>query len=149
MVKGFINDAVLAVQGRTGITASVLISIAIAAFAALTAFAFLCVAAYAWLSLQIGALYAGLVMAAVFIAIAVIGAVVGAIARRRARERAILARAARANAPSWLLDPRVLATAVQIGRQLGWQRVIPLALVGILAAQWAREHRERAQEPAE
>src|SRR5579862_2718538 len=117
MVKGLINDAVLAVQGRTGITASVLMSIAIAAFAALTAFAFLCVAAYVWLSLQIGAIYAGLVMAAVFLAIAVIGAVVGAIARRRARERAILARAARANAPSWLLDPRVLATAVQVGRQ--------------------------------
>ena len=146
MVKGLINDVVLAVQGRAGITTSVLISIAIAVLAALTALAFLCVAADEWLSLQIGSIYAGLALTAIFIAIAVIAAVVAAMARRRARERAILARA---NAPSLLLDPRVLATAVQIGRQLGWQRIIPLALVGILAAQWAREHREQAKEPAE
>jgi hypothetical protein len=38
---------------------------------------------------------------------------------------------------------------MQIGRSLGWQRLIPLALVGIMAAQWAREQRGQAQEPAE
>ena len=81
--------------------------------------------------------------------IAGIGIVVCLLARRRARERAILERAARAHAPSWLLDPKILATAVQVGRSLGWQRAIPLALVGFMAAQWAREHRARAGEPAE
>src|SRR4029077_17315273 len=88
-----------------------------------------------------------------------VGAAAGARARhfgtRRARgsgraaERAILERAARAHAPSWLLDPKILATAVQVGRSLGWQRAIPLALVAIMAAQWAREHRAQSQEPAE
>jgi hypothetical protein len=149
MIKGLINDLMLAVQTRTGITTSFVVWLAVAAFAALTAFAFLCVAAYMWLSLQIGAIYAGLALAAVFIAIAIIGAVVGAMVRRHARERAILARAARAHAPSWLLDPRILSTGMQIGRSLGWQRLIPLALVGIMAAQWAREQRGQAQEPAE
>jgi len=149
MFKSLTHDLVLAVQTRTGITTSFIAWLIVVALAALTAFAFLCVAAYDWLSLQMSSVYAGLVMAAVFVLIAVIGLVIGLLARRRARERAILERAARAHAPSWLLDPKILATAVQVGRSLGWQRAIPMALVGIMVAQWAREHRVRSSEPAE
>jgi hypothetical protein len=149
MFKSLMRDMVLAVQTRTGITTSFIVWFAIVALAALTAFAFLCVAAYDWLSLHMASVYAGLVMAAIFVVIAIVGMVICVLARRRARERAILARAARAHAPSWLLDPKILATAVQIGRSLGWQRAIPLALVGFMAAQWAREHRARAQDGAE
>ncbi len=57
------------------------------------------------------------------------------------RERAILARAAKAHAPSWLLDPRLLATAVEAGKTIGWQRIIPVVLLGFMAAQWTRESR--------
>jgi hypothetical protein len=35
----------------------------------------------------------------------------------------------------------VLSVAMQAGRALGWQRLIPLALLGFLAAQWVREAR--------
>ena len=149
MFKSLIHDLVLAVQTRTGITRSFIIWEAVVGLMAFTAFAFLCVAAYDWLSLAISSVYAALVMAAVLALIAGIGIVVCLLKRRHARERAILERAARAHAPSWLLDPKILATAVQVGRSLGWQRVIPLALVGIMAAQWARERREHVQEPAE
>jgi|ERR1700730_5977801 hypothetical protein len=149
MLKSLMRDAMLAVQSRSGITASFIVWLVVAVMAAATASAFLCVAAYDWLALQMGSVYAGLVMAAIFAAIAIVGLIIGLLARRRARERAILERAARAHAPSWLLDPKILATAVQVGRSLGWQRVIPLALVGIMAAQWARERREHTQEPAE
>jgi hypothetical protein len=149
MFKNLIHDLVLAVQTRTGITWSFVIWEIVVALMAFTAFAFLCVAAYDWLSLEMNSVYAALVMAAVLALIAGIGVVVCVLKRRHARERAILERAARAHAPSWLLDPKILATAVQVGRSLGWQRVIPLALVGIMAAQWARERREHAQEPAE
>jgi uncharacterized membrane protein len=149
MFKSLMHDMVLAVQTRTGITTSFIISLIVVALAAMTAFAFLCVATYDWLSLHMSGVYAGLVMAAVFALIAILGLIVCLLVRRRARERAILERAARAHAPSWLLDPKILATAVQVGRSLGWQRVIPLALVGIMAAQWARERREHVQEPAE
>jgi hypothetical protein len=149
MIKSLLHDAKLAVQTRTGITTSFIVWLAIVAFAALTAFVFLCVAAYDWLALQIGSVLAGLAMAAIFVAIAIVGIIICLLARRRARERAILERAARAHAPSWLLDPKILATAVQVGRSLGWQRAIPLALVAIMAAQWAREHRGQSQEPAE
>jgi hypothetical protein len=149
MFKNLTHDMVLAVQTRTGITTSFIAWLIVVALAALTAFAFLCVAAYDWLSLQMSSVYAGLAMAAVFVLIAVIGLVIGLLARRRARERAILERAARAHAPSWLLDPKILATAVQVGRSLGWQRAIPMALVGIMVAQWAREHRARGHDSAE
>jgi hypothetical protein len=149
MFKSLMHDLVLAVQTRTGITRSFIIWEIVVALMAFTAFAFLCVAAYDWLSLQVSSVYAALVMAAVLALIASIGIVVCLWTRRRARARAILERAARAHAPSWLLDPKILATAVQVGRSLGWQRVIPLALVGIMAAQWAREHRASGQDSTE
>ena len=146
MLKSLMRDAMLAVQSRSGITASFIVWLRRRVMAASTASAFLCVAAYDWLALQIGSVYAGLVMAAIFVVIAIIGLIVCLLARRRARERAILERAARAHAPSWLLDPKILATAVQVGRSLGWQRVIPLALVGYHGgAMGARTSRARAR----
>jgi hypothetical protein len=149
MLKSLMRDAMLAVQSRSGITASFVVWLVVAMMAASAALVFLSVAAYDWLALQIGSVHAALVMAAIFVAIAIVGLIIGLLARRRARERAILERAARAHAPSWLLDPKILATAVQVGRSLGWQRVIPLALVGILAAQWARERRAQSDKTAE
>ncbi len=149
MLKSLMRDVVLSVQSKTGITTAFVAWLSIVALAAITAFAFLCVAGYDWLALQMSGVYAGLIMAGIFVLVAVIGIIVCTAARRRARERAILARAARAHAPSWLLDPKVLAAAVQIGREFGWQRIVPVALLGFMAAQWAREHRQHSQEPAE
>jgi hypothetical protein len=141
MIKGLVRDVRLAVQSKTGATPSVFIWFGIAGFTALAAFVFLCVAAYAWLATRYGSVHAGLIAAGFFIVIALIALLVAALTRRRARERAILERAAHAHAGSWLLDPRILATAMQVGRSLGWQRLVPIALLGFLAAQWTREYR--------
>jgi hypothetical protein len=149
MLKSLMHEMVLSVQTRTGITTSLVVWLGIVALAIFTAFAFLCVAGYDWLSLQMGSVYAALVMAGFFVLIALIGSAVCALGRRRARERAILERAARAHAPSWLLDPKVLATAVQLGRSFGWQRIVPVALFGIMAAQWAREYRGQSNKDGE
>ena len=146
MIKGLMREVTLAVQSRTGITPAVLVWLAIAAIAAPTAFAFLCVAAYEWLSKLFGPVSAGLIVAGFFILVAAIAAMLSALARRNARQRAILERAARARAGSWLLDPKILASALQIGRSIGWQRIAPLALLGFIAAQWAREYRARDQD---
>ena len=146
MFKGLMREVTLAVQSKTGITSAVLVWLVIAAAAALTAFAFLCVAAYEWLSKLFGPVSAGLIVAGFFILVAAIAAMLSALARRNARQRAILERAARARAGSWLLDPKILASALQIGRSIGWQRIAPLALLGFIAAQWAREYRTRDQE---
>lgn len=150
MLKNWLRDLALAVQSRSGITAGVLVWLFVAVLAVLTAFSFLCIAAYVWLALLFGAIYAGLIVAGVFILIALIGLFAGSMTRRRARERAILQRAARAHASSsWLLDPKILTAAMQAGRAIGWERIIPVALLGFLAAQWARERRQSGADDAD
>jgi hypothetical protein len=149
MLKGWMHDITLAIQARSGASAALFVWMAIIALALLSAFVFLCIAAYDWLSLQLGGVFAGLIMAGAFVLIAAIGAIFSALARRRARERAILERAARARASSsWLLDPKIVAAAVEAGRALGWQRILPVALLGLMAAQWTREHRAHREESA-
>jgi hypothetical protein len=143
MLKSWMRDVTLAIQAHSGVSAALFVWIGLLAVALLTAFAFLCVAAYNWLALQLGSVFAALIMAGVFALIAVIGAAISALSRRRAKERAILERAARAHAqPAWLVDPKILAAAVDAGRWLGWQRILPLALLGLMAVQWNREHRQ-------
>lgn len=151
MIKNWLRDIALSVQARSGVTSGLIIWVFVAAFALSTAFVFLCVAAYVWLAQQFGGIYAGLIVAGFFILVALIALIVAAATRRRARERAILQRAARAHASSsWLLDPKILATAMQAGRAVGWQRIVPLALLGFLAAQWAfsRQQNPDKDDPA-
>jgi hypothetical protein len=143
MFKTVTREITLLIQARSGLTTSVVVSAVVIVAALLVAFAFLCVSAYAWLAIQFGTVFAGLIMAGAFAVIALIATIVCAAARRRARERAILARAARAHSPSWLLDPKVLGAAVEAGRTIGWQRIVPVALLAFLAAQWARERRDK------
>ena len=146
MIKGLMREATLAIQSKTGATTGVFIWLGLAALAALTAFVFLCITAYVWLASRFGGVHAGLIVAGFFILVGLIAALFAALARRRARERAILARAAHAHCGSWLLDPRILATAMQVGRTLGWQRLVPVALLGVLVAQWAREYRNQRRD---
>ncbi len=149
MFKNWMHDIALAIQARSGLTGGFFVWLTIILLAALTAFAFLCVAAYDWLSLQLGSIYAALAIAGFFILVALIGMLVAAIARRRARQRAILERAARAqSASSWLLDPKILGAALQAGRTLGWQRIIPVALLAFVAAQWLHGRGEQKSDDA-
>ena len=141
MLKNLQNNIVLWVQSRTGLSGGFLISLAVAGGAALLTFVFLCVTGYAWLSIQLGPVFGGLAMAGLFLLIAVIGAAASALSRRQTRQRAIVERAARAQGTRVLIDPKVLSVAMQAGRALGWQRLIPLALLGFLAAQWMKEAR--------
>ena len=83
MLKSWMRDVTLSLQARSGVTPALFVWLAIIAVALLAAFVFLCVAGYVWLSLQLGAVFAGLAMAAVFLLIALIGAVVSAVTRRR------------------------------------------------------------------
>ena len=145
MFRTVTREITLLIQSRSGLSTSVVVSAVVIVAALLVAFAFLCVAAYVWLTVQFGTIFAGLIMAGIFAVIAIIAAIVCAAARRRARERAILARSARAHSPSWLFDPKVLGAAVEAGRTIGWQRILPVALLAFLAAQWARENRDKSE----
>jgi len=146
MLKSLLREVTLTIQSKNGASVAVFVWIAVIAFASLAAFVFLCIAAYDWLSLRYDSVTAGLIMAGLFVVIAVFAGIVSALMRRRVRERAILARAAKAHAPSWLLDPRILNAAVQAGRSFGWQRIVPVVILGFMAAQWARESRDKAQQ---
>ena len=141
MLKNLQNNIVLWVQAKTGLSGGFLVSLAVAGGAALLAFIFLSVTGYAWLSIQLGPVFGGLATAGVFLLIAVVGADASALTRDRTRQRATLERAARAQGTTALIDPKVLSVAMQAGRALGWQRLIPLALLGFLAAQWMQEAR--------
>jgi uncharacterized membrane protein len=145
MLKNWMRDFTLSLQANSGMTPASFVWLAIVAVAFVTAFVFLCIAGYDWLSVQLGTVYAGLIMAGVFLLIALIGLTVTAVLRRRARERAALERAARAQAAaassSSLIDPKILGIALQAGRAQGWQRVVPIAILGFIAAQWIWERR--------
>lgn len=145
MFKTLTREVTLAVQARSGASCAVLVWLVLAALAAFVAFVFLCVSGYVWFAVQFGYLFAALIMTGIFVAFALIAALIAALVRRRVRERAILARAAKAHSPSWLLDPKLLGVAVEAGRTIGWQRLIPVALLGIVAAQWARDYRNQDQ----
>ncbi len=142
MIKGWMREITLAVQARSGLTAGLFIALGIVVLAALTAFAFLTVAGYDWFAIQFGSIFAALLMTGIFLLIAVVAAVIAVAARNNAKQRAIVERAAHAHAGSWLLDPKIVGAAVQVGRSIGWQRVLPVALLGFMAAQWAREYRQ-------
>ncbi len=149
MLKTLTREITLAIQAKNGTSVAVIVWLAIMALALLTAFVFLCVSGYDWFAVQFGSVFAGLIMTGIFAVIGLVAALIGALIRRRVRERAILARAAKAHSPSWLLDPKILGVAVEAGRTIGWQRLVPLALLGIVAAQWARDYHDRRREGAE
>jgi uncharacterized membrane protein len=147
MIKGWMHEITLMVQARTGVTVGLFLALGIAVLAALTAFAFLTVAGYDWFALQFGSVFGALIMAGIFLLIAVIAVVSAMAARSSAKQRAILERAAHSHGGSWLLDPKLVSAAVSVGRSLGWQRLLPVALLGFMAAQWAREYsHHRSQE---
>jgi hypothetical protein len=147
MLKSLTREITLAIQTRNGVSSAVAAWLAIMALALGAAGVFLCVAGYEWLAPRYGRVHAALFMAGIFLAIALVSVIVSAMIRRRVRERAMLARAARANAtPAWLLDPKVLGVIVDTGRSIGWQRIVPLAVLGFLAAQWARERRDKGKQ---
>jgi hypothetical protein len=143
MLKNLQNDILLWVQAKTGLSSGFVISLAVAGIVALLAFIFLCVTGYVWLSIELGPVFGGLAMAGVFLLIGVLSAAASALARDRTRHQAIVERAARAQGARALIDPKVLSIAMQAGRALGWQRLIPLALLGFLAAQWVQEARRQ------
>jgi hypothetical protein len=135
--------------GEDGCFHCLFVWLGLACCAIVFTFVFLCVAGDAWLSLKLGPVFGGLAMAGVFLLIAAIGAAASVISRQRTMRRAILERAGRTHPTAALVDPRMLNVVMQAGRAVGWQRVVPLALLAFLTVQWslqARRKNERGEE---
>jgi hypothetical protein len=138
MLKNIQRQVVLWIQARTGLTPVFVAGIGIAVAASTLMFVFLCVAGYMWAYSKIGPVFGGLAMAGAFLLIAAVGTAASVVARRRTQRMATLERARTARAA---IDPRMLQIALQVGRGLGWQRAVPLLLLGFLGLQWVQEAR--------
>jgi hypothetical protein len=125
---------------KTGITGGVFLFGVIAIIATLICLSFLCVSGYEWAAAELGPVFGGLASAGVFLAIAACGFAVALTSRRQAQHRAALERARRSQGASLLVNPKTLQIVMQVGRRIGWQRLIPIALLGFLATQFARQY---------
>ncbi len=137
MISGWVRYLRLTAEAKTGFSGQILIWSVVAALCAGFTFFFVVLAAFIWLAQRYSALTAALILAAFFLLVAIGAATACVITRRRNIERAQLALATRSNAP-WL-DPRIVGVGLQIGRSIGWKRIVPLAAVGVLAAGFAKE----------
>jgi len=127
----------LTIKSKIGLSSGVIVWALVAvAGAAATAF-FLIFAVFIWLAERYDPLAAALILCGFFLLLAILAAVLSLISHRRTVERAKLALAARRKT-LWY-DPNFLATGLQIGRALGWQKLVPLIAVGLLAAGLAKE----------
>jgi hypothetical protein len=138
MLKNIQRHVVLWIQARTGITLVFVAGIGLAVAAAVLMFVFLCVSGYVWASSKIGPVFGGLAMAGVFLLVAAVGFAASVIARRQTQRTATLERATTRT----VIDPRILQIAMQAGRGVGWQRAVPLLLLGFLGLQWVQEARK-------
>jgi hypothetical protein len=133
----WLRHIALNAKARTGFGPQLIAWFLIAVVSLALALGFLCAAAYVWLASRYDAVTAGLLLAGVFLLIAIIAAIGGWIARLRTIERARRELAARSHA-SWF-DPKFLAIGVEIGRTIGWRRIMTLAAAGLFAAGVAKE----------
>ena len=136
-MNDWLRHIALNAKARTGLGPQLVVWFLIAVLSLALALGFLCAAAFVWLAGRYDAVTAGLMLGGVFLSIAIIAAVACLMARLRNIERARRELAARSQA-SWL-DPKFVAIGVEIGRALGWRRLMALAAVGLLAAGLGKE----------
>jgi hypothetical protein len=122
----------LRLKAKTGLSSGVVLWALIALVCGTVTFAFLLVGAFVWLADRYDALIAALVLAGSFLLIAIIAMLVSLRTHRRIIERAELALVAQKGAIA--LDPTVLGVMMQVGRGIGWRKVVALAPVVVIAA---------------
>jgi hypothetical protein len=133
----WLRHIALNAKARSGFGPQLVFWFLIAVVALVLALGFLCAAVFVWLASRTDAMTASLIMGGGFALIAIIAAFAGWVARLRAMERARRELAARSHA-GWF-DPKFLTVGIEIGRTLGWRRVVTLAAVGLLAAGLGKE----------
>jgi hypothetical protein len=141
----------LQVQAKTGLTSGLFVWAILAVVFGTVTFVFILVTAYVWLSARYEPLIAALTLSGFFLLITIVALVCCLQSRRRAIERAELALAARKNT-TWI-DPKLLGGAIQVSRALGWRKVAPLLVLGLLAAgagmQWFGRRKDDVEDDEE
>jgi hypothetical protein len=134
---GLVRYLQLKAQAKTGLSAGVVIFALIAAACAAMTFGFLVFAAFIWLAERYSPLTAALVLCGFFLLLTILAGIGSLMSRRSIITDAETKLAARASSP--LFDPKMLGIGLQIGRAVGWRRLVPLIGVAIIAGGLARE----------
>jgi TM2 domain-containing membrane protein YozV len=103
---------------------------AIAMIALIVALLFGGAAVFVLAQAEFGTIRALLGFAGAFLAIALIAAIGIAVTRRSAARKEQAALASAPSVPSWLLDPRLLAAGLDVGKTLGARRTLAIGLAG-------------------
>jgi len=120
MFNYVVREGRLLIQAKTGLNSGLLVWSVFGLTAILLMFAFLCVALYFWLALQLGAVFGALAGAGAFLLLALIFVVCASASRSSTKKRAKLERAERVAAtPARFFDPQLLKTGIQTGRAIG------------------------------
>jgi hypothetical protein len=139
------------VQAKTGLSAGVLIGYAVQAALVLATAVLFLVAAFFVLSdwLGFGPTSTALGMFLVFAALSIASMVWTSHAKTRSRETA---ERALGRSSLLALSPPVISAGLRLGSSIGWRRVVPVALVSVLAtgvaAEWSLGRRGRARPEA-
>jgi hypothetical protein len=133
----WLRHIALSAKARSGFGPQLVFWFLIAGVSLVLALGFLGAAVFVWLASRTDPMTASLIMAGGLALVALIAAVAGWIARLRNMERARRELAERSHA-GWL-DPKFLTIGLEIGRALGWRRVVTLAALGLLAAGLGKE----------
>jgi hypothetical protein len=136
-MSGWLRHLQLTVRSKTGLSPEFLIWGLVAILGAAITLGFFIFAGFIALAERYGPLTAALVLGGLFLLITIVAVICCLSSQRRTIADAKLALAARSHAV-WL-DPKLLGAGLQIGRAVGWRRLVPLAAVGVLAAGIAKE----------
>lgn len=140
-----------AAKARTGISSGVVIGGVLAAAAAAGTLVWLSITLFIWLAERYDNLtFAGLVLSGIYFLIALIALVTALTIRRinhRRAEEELQARKAAFSSTlmSGGLAPTLLSAGLQVGRTVGWRRLVMMAGVALLTTGLVREwtaHRE-------
>jgi hypothetical protein len=136
-MSGWVRHLELIVKSKTGLGSGVFAWGLIAGLGGAVTLGFFIFAAFIALADRYGPLTAALALGGLFLLITIIALICCLSSQRRTVAAAKLALAARSHAP-WL-DPKLLGAGLQVGRAIGWRRLVPLAAVGVLAAGLTKE----------
>jgi hypothetical protein len=140
-MSNWLRHLTLLAEARTGFSVPIGLWLLVTIVSSGAVLVFLCISAFLWIALRYDQLTASLAMACLFLLIATIAGFVSVFARQRNMERARLELASRSRAPG--LDPRVLALGLNVGRSIGWGKLIPLVAVAVVAGVLGRNWLER------
>ena len=134
MFDGLAERAVLKAKLRTGMSPELMAWFAAALFLAAVGVVFLSVAVYFWLTTYVSEAVAAAIVAGANILIAAAAVTRCVVLRRRTAALALAElRAAEQRSP-WWSDPAVVAVGYEIAKTIGWRKLTPLVVAGVLAA---------------